>query len=251
MDCSPSSSSVHGILQARILECVAIPISRGIFPTRVFCIAGRFFTIWDIREAHHFLLLYQLVSTVMFILLLKKVCAYCGCCRGRFFCIRTWHKSWPRKLYNTLRLLQLCISTFLYLEKIRLLSLLCPSLHEIFHWYLSFFLEEISSHSHSIVFLCFFALITEESFLISLRCSLELCIKMGISVLFSCAFSFFLFSAICKASSDNHFAFLHFFFLGKVLIAASYTMSWTSVHSSSGTLSIRYNPLNLFVTSTV
>ena len=29
MDCSPPGSSVHGILQARILECVAIPFSRG------------------------------------------------------------------------------------------------------------------------------------------------------------------------------------------------------------------------------
>ena len=29
MDCSPSSSSVHGILQARLLEWVAIPFSRG------------------------------------------------------------------------------------------------------------------------------------------------------------------------------------------------------------------------------
>ena len=46
-----------------------------------------------------------------------------------------------------------------------------------------------------------------------------------------------LFSTICKASSDNHFAFLHFFFLGMVLIAASCTMSQTSIHSSSGTLS--------------
>ena len=31
MDCSPPGSSVHGILQARILEWVAIPFSRGIF----------------------------------------------------------------------------------------------------------------------------------------------------------------------------------------------------------------------------
>ena len=30
----PASSSVHGILQARILEWVAIPFSRGIFPTQ-------------------------------------------------------------------------------------------------------------------------------------------------------------------------------------------------------------------------
>ena len=55
-----------------------------------------------------------------------------------------------------------------------------------------------------------------------------------------------LFTAICKASSDNHFAFL---FLGVVLITASYTMSLTSVSSSSGTLWIRSNPLNLFLTS--
>ena len=53
-----------------------------------------------------------------------------------------------------------------------------------------------------------------------------------------------LFSAICKAFSDNHFAFLHFFFLGTVLITASCTMSRTSVHSSWGTLSIRLNTLN-------
>ena len=63
-------------------------------------------------------------------------------------------------------------------------------------------------------------------------------------------FTSLLFSALSKASSVNHFAFLHFFFLGMVLISASYTMLGTSVHSSSSTLSIRSNPLNLFVTST-
>ena len=34
MDCSPPSSSVHGIFQARILEWVAMPSSRGFFPTQ-------------------------------------------------------------------------------------------------------------------------------------------------------------------------------------------------------------------------
>ena len=34
MDCSPSGSSVHGILQARILEWVAMPASRGSSPPR-------------------------------------------------------------------------------------------------------------------------------------------------------------------------------------------------------------------------
>ena len=58
-------------------------------------------------------------------------------------------------------------------------------------------------------------------------------------------FASLLFSGIYKASSDNHFAFLHFFFLGMILITASCTISGTSVHSSSGTLSIRSNPLNL------
>ena len=64
-------------------------------------------------------------------------------------------------------------------------------------------------------------------------------------------FTSLLFLAICKASSEKHFAFLHFSFFGMVLVTTSYTMVWTSVHSSSGTLSIRFNPLNLFVTSTV
>ena len=56
MDSSPPGSSVHGLLQARTLEWVAIPFSRGSSPprdrTRVSCIAGRFFTVWVTREAH-------------------------------------------------------------------------------------------------------------------------------------------------------------------------------------------------------
>ena len=55
-------------------------------------------------------------------------------------------------------------------------------------------------------------------------------------------FTSLLFTAICKASSDSHFAFLHFFFLGMVLIPVSWTILWTSVHRSSGTLSIRLIP---------
>ena len=34
MDCSPPGSSVHGILQARILQQLAMPYSRGIFPVQ-------------------------------------------------------------------------------------------------------------------------------------------------------------------------------------------------------------------------
>ena len=65
MDCSPPGSSVHGILQARILERVVIPFSRGSSWPRdqhsVFCIAGRFFTVWDNREA--FRLDYTIIIT--------------------------------------------------------------------------------------------------------------------------------------------------------------------------------------------
>ena len=55
---------------------------------------------------------------------------------------------------------------------------------------ISNFLEEISSLSHSVLFLYFFALITEEGFLISSCYSFELCIQMLISFLFSFAFHF-------------------------------------------------------------
>ena len=50
MDWGPSGSSVHGILQARILEWVAMPFSRGSSRpsnwTQVSWIAGGFLTIW-------------------------------------------------------------------------------------------------------------------------------------------------------------------------------------------------------------
>ena len=53
--CNPMDYTVHGILQARILEWVAFPFSRGSFQprdqTQVSYIADRFFTNWANREA--------------------------------------------------------------------------------------------------------------------------------------------------------------------------------------------------------
>ena len=53
-DYSLPGSSVHGILQARVLEWVAIPLVRGSSQpkdrTQVSCIAGRSFTVWATRE---------------------------------------------------------------------------------------------------------------------------------------------------------------------------------------------------------
>ena len=48
IDCDPPGSSVHGILQVRVLAWVAMPSSRGSSQprdqTHISCIAGRFFT---------------------------------------------------------------------------------------------------------------------------------------------------------------------------------------------------------------
>ena len=55
VDCSPPGISFHGILQARMLDWVAIPFSRGSSQPRdgtwVSCIAGRLFSVWVTREA--------------------------------------------------------------------------------------------------------------------------------------------------------------------------------------------------------
>ena len=76
---------------------------------------------------------------------------------------------------------------------------------------ISNFLEEISSLSHSIVFFCFFALITKEGFLISPCYCLNSAFKWVYLFFSLLPFTSLLFSTICKASSDNPirlFAFL-------------------------------------------
>ena len=56
--CDPMDYTVHGILQARILEWVAFPFSRASSQprdqTQVSHIAGRFFTNWAIRKAQEY-----------------------------------------------------------------------------------------------------------------------------------------------------------------------------------------------------
>ena len=56
--CDSMDYRVHGILQARILEWVAVPFSRGSSQskgrTQVSRIAGRFFTSWATREAQEY-----------------------------------------------------------------------------------------------------------------------------------------------------------------------------------------------------
>ena len=82
---------------------------------------------------------------------------------------------------------------------------------------------------------------------ISLNCSLKKAFLSLLAIFWNSAFNcvylslsplpftslFFL--SFCKAFWNNHFAFLHFFYFGMLLVTASYTMLWTSVRSSSGT----------------
>ena len=112
---------------------------------------------------------------------------------------------------------------------------------------ISDFLEVISSLSHCILFLYLFVLFTRKEFFFfsfflfyyyyyfTLQYSLPSIIWHSAS----------LFSAICKAFSDNHFAFLHFF-------CGDGFRSPTPIQCyEPPSIVFRSNALNLFVTSTV
>ena len=97
---------------------------------------------------------------------------------------------------------------------------------------ISNFLEEISSLS---------ILLFSST---SLHCSWKKTFVLFFHFLWNSAFSWIylsgspllfaslLSSAVCKASSDNHFAFLHFFLFCMVLVTDSYTVLYTSIHRS-------------------
>ena len=91
-------------------------------------------------------------------------------------------------------------------------------------------LEEISSLSHFIVFLYYFALSTEEGFLSLLAILWNSAFKWVYLSFSPFPIQSLLFSAIYKAYSDNHFAFLHFFFLGMVLLSVSFLYNVTNLH---------------------
>ena len=72
MDCSPPGSSVHGILQARILEWVAMPSSRessnpGIKPMSLISpiLAGRFFIYYI---CYILLFMYYILYVMLYII---------------------------------------------------------------------------------------------------------------------------------------------------------------------------------------
>ena len=72
MDCNPPGSSVHGIIQARILEWVSTSYSRGIFPTQ-----GSMPHLFHLLHGRQ--ILYH--------------CATCEAHRGSVVCLNVW-ESW-------------------------------------------------------------------------------------------------------------------------------------------------------------
>ena len=89
MDYSPPGSPVHGILQARVLEWVATPSSRGSSRPRdrtwVSCIAGRFLTLWATKR-----ILYHLSHQGSHIIHAEKTIQWIACFpswRYSFFCL--------------------------------------------------------------------------------------------------------------------------------------------------------------------
>ena len=93
MDCSPPRSSIHRIIQARILELIAISFSRGSSQlrdqTQVSHIAGGFFTIWATREAHR----YTHTHIYIFKFLKEQNFAICGNMDGHAGHYAKWNKS--------------------------------------------------------------------------------------------------------------------------------------------------------------
>ena len=124
-------------------------------------------------------------------------------------CSRTSGPSWvitPSWLFGSLRL-------FFFFFLVLLCILATPSWYCLlllgpYHAHplmkcslgISNFLKNISSLSHSVVFLYFFALIAEEGFLISLCYSLELSFKWVYLSFSPFPFASLRFSAVCKAS---------------------------------------------------
>ena len=92
IDCSPPGSPVHRILQAKILEWVAISFSRGSsWPrnwTQVSCIADRFWTNWATREAFSFI---SYSYWILFPLFTKN-----------FYSLQLGHINFYRAFYNSI-----------------------------------------------------------------------------------------------------------------------------------------------------
>ena len=155
MDCvdwSLPGSSVHGILQAWILEWVCISFSRRSSPPRditwVSCIIGRFFTIWATREVH---LGYQTPAKYM-------ICKYFLQFYRLFFYFLDgvlWHKLWWHPVFLFFFFCLFCFTCALDVLPKKLLpnAMLQRSVFYNFKSFISLFLM-FRSLIHSELFLC-------------------------------------------------------------------------------------------------
>ena len=118
---------------------------------------------------------------------------------------------------------------------------------------ISSFCKEISSLSHSVVFLYLFGLFI-KNLLFSTCYSLELCIHLSISFPFSLAFHFSSFLSHLYSLLKQLLCLLAYFsweWFWSPLPVQCYKPPSIILQADSSNLSTRSNPLNLFVTSTV
>ena len=116
---------------------------------------------------------------------------------------------------------------------------------------ISNFLDGISSLSHPIIFSLFLCIVHWRKPYLSLLFTATL---HSVEYIFPFLPSFLLLffpQLFVKTPQTTILPFCISFLGETVLITASCTMLWTSVHNSSCTLCTRSNPMNLFVTSTV
>ena len=215
MDCSPPGSSVHEIFQARVLEWGAIVFSDS--STGIPSIPLALFIVMP-PKAH--LISHSRMSGSMWVIRSPWLSVW-----WISFLYSSSVYSWKPLLISSASVRSISFLSFIepvFAWNVPLLSLIFLKRSLVFPILL---FSSISLHwLLKKTFLSLLAFLWNSAFK---------WIHLSFSPLL---FTSLLFTAICKASSDNHFAFLHF--LGEmVLIPVSCTMSWTSVHSSSGTLS--------------
>ena len=119
----------------------------------------------------------------------------------------------------------------------------------MFPWYFQFSWRDPSLSPSAIPY--FYALFIEKGpSCVSLLFSGTLCLVGCTFPFLPCLSLLFFLHFFVKPPQTTTLLFLLFFFWGMDLFAASCTVLWTSIHSSSGILFTRSNPLNLFSTST-
>ena len=114
MDSNPPGSSVHGILQARILKWVVIPFSRRSSQprdrTQISNIAGGFFTIWAISVCSLSNVILLSVNNISWMYSLQPVYLFLQSPRLTKPWLSNEGSSFPDSFCSNLILFQVCVS---------------------------------------------------------------------------------------------------------------------------------------------